>query len=134
MLIRSNTFQRLVSAVLAACLAFFCLGGALTTFADSAFADDAVTDSAIADSISAQPAELFEANCAACHANGGNIIRRGKTLKSKALARYGYDNSEAITALVNQGKGAMPAYADRLSETEISALAQYVLEQADSGW
>ena len=30
-------------------------------------------------------AALFQQHCAACHINGGNIIRRGKTLKLKAL-------------------------------------------------
>ena len=79
-------------------------------------------------------AALFEANCAACHANGGNLIRRGKNLKQKALSRYGYDSAEAIESLVTQGKGAMPAYADRLSKEEVEAIAQYVLTQAESGW
>ena len=36
---------------------------------------------------STQGAELFQQHCAACHRNGGNIIRRGKTLKLKALER-----------------------------------------------
>jgi len=85
---------------------------------------------------SAPPAAeaLFEANCAACHANGGNIVRRGKNLKQKALSRNGYDSAEAIGALVTQGKGAMPAYADRLSEDEIEAIAQYILARAEIGW
>ena len=77
---------------------------------------------------------LFDANCAACHANGGNIIRRGKNLKQKALSRYGYDSAESIESLVRQGKGAMPSYVDRLNEDEIGAIAQYVLSQANSGW
>ncbi|MEM6452589.1 MAG: c-type cytochrome [Cyanobacteria bacterium P01_D01_bin.105] len=80
------------------------------------------------------PSAIFSANCAACHAHGGNIIRRGKNLKLKALSRYGYDSAEAIEALVSQGKGAMPAYADRLSGEEIGAIAQYVLAQAKTGW
>ncbi|MFK8185829.1 MAG: c-type cytochrome [Phormidesmis sp.] len=83
---------------------------------------------------SATAESLFSANCAACHANGGNIIRRGKNLKQKALSRYGYDSAENIADLVSQGKGAMPAYADRLSEAEIGAIAQYVLTQAEAGW
>ncbi|NBQ36890.1 MAG: cytochrome C6, partial [Synechococcus sp.] len=33
----------------------------------------------------ADGAALFEAHCVGCHLNGGNIIRRGKTLKLKAL-------------------------------------------------
>ncbi len=77
---------------------------------------------------------LFTANCAACHANGGNIIRRGKNLKQKTLLRNGYGEVDAIAHLITQGKGAMPAYADRLSEGEIEAIAQYVQQQAATGW
>ena len=37
----------------------------------------------------ADGAQLFELHCAGCHLNGGNIIRRGKTLKLAALERQG---------------------------------------------
>ncbi|MEL6468425.1 MAG: c-type cytochrome [Cyanobacteria bacterium J06623_4] len=77
---------------------------------------------------------LFALNCAACHANGSNIIRRGKNLKRRAMERNGYDNVEAIATLINEGKGAMPAYADRLSPDDVSAIAQYVLTKSESGW
>lgn len=79
-------------------------------------------------------AQLFEIQCAGCHANGGNIVRRGKTLKQKALKRNGVDSVEAISALIANGKGAMSAYRDRISEAEITALAQYVLNQAEHNW
>lgn len=93
------------------------------------------SNTAIAQAEPTQNAEsLFSLNCAACHAGGGNIIRRGKNLKQKALMRHGYGEVEAIAQLVTQGKGIMPAYADRLSEEEIRAIAQYVLNQAQSGW
>jgi mono/diheme cytochrome c family protein len=77
---------------------------------------------------------LFTVNCAACHANGGNIIRRGKNLKQKAMVRNGYGEVDAITSLITQGKGIMPAYADKLSEGEIGAIAQYVHQKATTGW
>lgn len=36
---------------------------------------------------------------------------------------------------VENGKGAMPAWADRLSEEEIQAVAEYVFKQAtDAAW
>jgi len=78
--------------------------------------------------------QLFTENCAACHAGGGNLIRRGKTLKQKALKRYGYQEASAIVNIVTVGKGAMPAFGDRLSAEEISAIAQYVQTQAATGW
>ncbi len=79
-------------------------------------------------------AKLFKVNCAGCHPNGGNIIRRGKTLKQRALKRYKMDSLEAITEIVTNGKGNMSAYGDRLTETEIQTLAAYVLAQAQNNW
>ncbi|MBD0269128.1 MAG: c-type cytochrome [Cyanobacteria bacterium Co-bin8] len=89
---------------------------------------------ALTSSTSAETAQLFELHCAGCHLNGGNIVRRGKTLKQKALKRNGVDSEAAIATLITRGKGIMPAFADRLSEDEIAALSRYVLEQAAVDW
>ena len=80
------------------------------------------------------PAKIFQANCASCHAKGGNIIRRGKTLKSRALSRNKLDNQQAIANLVTKGKNNMPAYGDRLTPAEIEAVSTYVLERAAENW
>lgn len=77
---------------------------------------------------------LFEVNCAGCHPNGANIIRRGKNLKQKALKRHGYTSVDAIATLITNGKGLMSAYGERLSPDDINALAQYVLDQAAINW
>lgn len=82
----------------------------------------------------ATAAEVFSVNCAGCHINGGNIIRRGKNLKQKALKRYGMDSIANIANLVTNGKNIMPAYKDRLSEQQISDVAAYVLSQAKNDW
>lgn len=79
-------------------------------------------------------ASLFSLSCAGCHAHGGNIVRRGKNLKQKTLVRNGYAEPEAIAQIITQGKGIMPAYADRLTAEEIEAIALYVHQQAESGW
>lgn len=79
-------------------------------------------------------AEIFEANCAGCHINGGNIVRRGKNLKSKALHKNKVDSEEAIASLVTNGKGIMSAYGDKLSQQEIADVSAYVLQQAAQGW
>lgn len=81
-----------------------------------------------------QGAHLFEVHCVGCHVNGGNIIRRGKTLKQKALDRNGYGTVEAIADLVANGKANMSAYRDRLTADEIQAVASYVLQQAANDW
>ncbi|MBF2035468.1 MAG: c-type cytochrome [Leptolyngbyaceae cyanobacterium T60_A2020_046] len=89
------------------------------------------------ETIAAEPrdgAALFELHCAGCHVNGGNIVRRGKTLKLRALTRNGVDSVGAIATLVTQGKGTMSAYGDRLSADDIDAIAQYVWQQAEHDW
>ena len=83
---------------------------------------------------SVSAASLFTKNCAGCHANGGNVVRRSKTLKQKALKRYGYDNVTKVSQIITNGKGVMSGYGDRLTSEEIGAIALYVKEQAESGW
>ena len=79
-------------------------------------------------------AKIFSSNCAGCHINGSNIIRRGKNLKLKALKKYDMDSIEAISEIVANGKNNMSAYKERLTEQEIQNVATYVLEQAETGW
>jgi cytochrome c6 len=82
-------------------------------------------------------ATLFENTCAACHAGGGNVIgfARNKTLKSKALERYGYNSKEAIVELLRHGKGVMPPYgADRLSDQDAEDVSEFVLQAAERNW
>ncbi|MEG4343879.1 c-type cytochrome [Microcoleus sp. A003_D6] len=94
------------------------------------------SQSAIADTATnpATAAEVFSANCAGCHINGSNIIRRGKNLKQKALKKYKMDSIANISNLVTNGKGIMPAYKDRLSEQQIIDVSAYVLSQAETDW
>jgi cytochrome c6 len=78
--------------------------------------------------------KIFETNCAGCHLNGSNIIRRGKNLKISALKKYGMDSIEAITEIVNNGKNNMSAYKSKLTPQEIQDVATYVLQQAENNW
>lgn len=82
----------------------------------------------------ANGAKIFSAECAGCHINGGNIIRRGKNLKLKALKRNNLDSLEEIASLVSNGKNIMSAYKDKLSEQQIQDVSAYVLEQAAKDW
>jgi cytochrome c6 len=52
-------------------------------------------------------AKIFNVQCAGCHVNGGNIVRRGKNMKQKALKKYGMNSLEAIANIVTNGKGNM---------------------------
>ncbi|MBE9010210.1 c-type cytochrome [Pseudanabaenaceae cyanobacterium LEGE 13415] len=78
--------------------------------------------------------QLFNANCSACHIGGNNVIISHKTLKKEALEKYEMKSIEAIRHQVINGKNAMPAFGSRLSEEEISAIATYVLGQAELDW
>jgi cytochrome c6 len=100
----------------------------IATNSQIAIADTATTPA------TATAAEVFSANCAGCHINGSNIIRRGKNLKQKALKKYGMDSIANISNLVTNGKGIMPAYKDRLSEQQIIDVSAYVLSQAETDW
>ncbi len=82
----------------------------------------------------ADGAKIFEATCAGCHIKGGNIIRRGKNLKMRALKKYKMDSVEAISNIVTYGKNNMSAYKERLSESEIQLVSTYVLNQAKNNW
>ncbi|KEF42003.1 MAG: hypothetical protein ER33_08390 [Cyanobium sp. CACIAM 14] len=78
--------------------------------------------------------ELFVAHCAGCHVNGGNIIRRGKTLKLAALARNGIDGPEAIAPIAAAGVGQMGGYGEVLGPDGPEAVAAWVWQQALEGW
>mmetsp|Transcript_33219 Transcript_33219/g.106055 ORF Transcript_33219/g.106055 Transcript_33219/m.106055 type:complete len:138 (+) Transcript_33219:13-426(+) len=89
---------------------------------------------------------LFEANCAACHAGGGNVVSRGKTLKMGDLEANASADMASLVRIIADGKGAMPGYGEtcapkgactfgkRLSDDDIEVLAKYVLDQAQGGW
>ncbi len=77
---------------------------------------------------------LFGAHCAGCHLQGGNIIRRGKTLKLAALERNGVASPDAIAAIAAGGIGQMGGYAQSLGEGGPEAVAAWVWQQALDGW
>jgi cytochrome c6 len=82
----------------------------------------------------ADGALLFENNCAGCHVHGGNIIRRGRTLKLAALERQDLASPEAIAGVAAAGIGQMGGYADALGDGGPEAVADYVWQQAQAGW
>jgi len=77
---------------------------------------------------------LFKNNCAGCHINGGNIIRRSKNLKISSLKRNGIDNPEAIAKIARQGIGIMSGYEDVLEDNDDQIVANWVWEQAQKAW
>eukprot|EP00565_Helicotheca_tamesis_P003315 CAMPEP_0185727790 /NCGR_PEP_ID=MMETSP1171-20130828/3381_1 /TAXON_ID=374046 /ORGANISM="Helicotheca tamensis, Strain CCMP826" /LENGTH=138 /DNA_ID=CAMNT_0028396423 /DNA_START=123 /DNA_END=539 /DNA_ORIENTATION=- len=80
--------------------------------------------------------QVFNANCAACHAGGQNVIMPDKTLEKEALEQYlaGGRNEKAVITQVTNGKNAMPAFGGRLSDEDIANVATYVITPSESGW
>ena len=79
-------------------------------------------------------AQLFGQHCAGCHVNGGNIIRRSKTLKLAALQKAGLTTPQAIAAVATNGVGQMSGYAQVLGKGGPEAVGNYVWQQAQAGW
>ncbi len=83
-------------------------------------------------------AKIFTNNCASCHIGGGNILLSKKSLRKEALSEYleNYDTDSipAIIYQVTNGKNAMPAFKNKLSEEEILEVAAFVFQQAEQGW
>jgi cytochrome c6 len=79
-------------------------------------------------------AKIFNANCAACHAGGRNVVNAAKTLQKDALAQFGMNSVDAIKKQVTNGNGAMPAFGGKLSADDIEDVASYVLSKSEAGW
>lgn len=89
---------------------------------------------------------LFSRNCAGCHAGGGNVVSPGNTLFEADLSRNSLVTPERVFEVIYSGKGKMPGYgancapkgactfAARLSDEEVKALGDFVLERAAQGW
>ncbi|NJM94953.1 MAG: c-type cytochrome [Acaryochloridaceae cyanobacterium CSU_5_19] len=97
------------------------------------FSSVAIVTFALGRPVLADGAGVFNANCAACHANGGNVVNPAKTIKQKDLDANGKNTLAAVVAQVTNGNGAMPAFGASLSSADIESVAQYVLDQAPNG-
>ncbi|EJK71624.1 cytochrome c6 isoform A [Thalassiosira oceanica] len=80
--------------------------------------------------------QIFNMNCAACHAGGQNVIMPEKTLEKDALEKYlsGGRSEASVVTQVTYGKAAMPAFGGRLTDSEISDVASYVIQTSENGW
>ena len=82
----------------------------------------------------AEGGRLFANTCAGCHLNGGNIVRRDRTLKLKALQRRGNDGPEAIARIAAEGIGRMDGYAKVLGPDGPEKVGAWVWKQALENW
>nr|YP_009399223.1 cytochrome c553 [Kapraunia schneideri]ARW68829.1 cytochrome c553 [Kapraunia schneideri] len=74
--------------------------------------------------------QLFSQNCVSCHAGGNNLVNPSKTLSLTDLKDNERDNLAAVIKQVTNGGNGMPVFSERLSEEEISNVANYVFSQA----
>ena len=102
----------------------FAMAFAIITVATLGFANPALADGAA----------TFSANCAACHAGGGNVINPNATLSLADLEKNGKASIDAIYTQVYNGQAPMPAFGGRLTDEQITEVAEYVLSQAEAGW
>jgi cytochrome c6 len=93
------------------------------------FSNSGISDS----SLTGDPSKgetIFTGNCAACHANGKNVLQPEKTLEKEVLETNGMYSIDAIVTQVTNGKNAMPAFGGRLSQEDIENVASFVLNKS----
>ena len=79
--------------------------------------------------IAATGEALFKQHCAACHPDGGNIIKPQDTLHAKDLAREGINNWQGVVKTMRQPGPGMTAFdAKTISDQDAKAIAEYVLK------
>lgn len=93
-----------------------------------------ITQPGMARASAVEGAQIFQGNCAACHALGTNRVMAMKNLQKETLEKYDMYSKAAIVSQVQNGKNAMPSFGGRLTQEQIEVVAEYVLEQADLGW
>ena len=69
-----------------------------------------------------------------CHVNGGNVIRRGRTLKQASLEKAGLADPQAIARIAAGGIGQMSGYGAVLGEEGADQVGEWVWLQARAGW
>jgi cytochrome c6 len=76
-------------------------------------------------------ASLFKSRCAACHGadgKGDTAIGRSMHMRSLASPEVQKKTNKELTDIISDGKGAMPAYKDKLSGSEIKDLVGHIRE------
>ena len=78
----------------------------------------------------------FKGQCAACHgADGSGSTAVGKSLKIRDLrsADVQKQTDEQLTGIITNGKGAMPAYKDKMTADQIQQLVAFIRQLAKKG-
>jgi cytochrome c6 len=71
----------------------------------------------------------FDANCVACHPDGGNIVNPAKTLRKMTLQANGIKTAKDIVKTMRKPGPGMTVFDKKaLSDTEATAIADYILK------
>ena len=67
--------------------------------------------------------------CNACHNQGSNLIIPEKNLYKKTLQTNGIFNLDAVIYQITNGKNGMPAFGDRLTESQIQKISAFIMNE-----
>jgi len=71
----------------------------------------------------------FNEYCAACHADGGNIIKADKTLSRQDREKYGVKSAKDIVRLMRKPGAGMTAFDKKtISDKKAKAIADYIIK------
>ncbi len=74
-------------------------------------------------------AEIFKAKCAACHPDGGNIMKKEKTLHKKDLEANKLKTAgDLVKYMRNPGPGMTKFDAKSLPDKDAKEVAEYILK------
>ena len=74
-------------------------------------------------------AKLFQQHCAACHPNGGNIIKPAMTLHKKDMDAHGVKTAKDVVGKMrNPGPGMTRFDAKTVSDKDAKEIAEYILQ------
>ncbi len=74
-------------------------------------------------------AATFKAKCAACHgadATGNTSVGKSLHIRDLTSADVQKQSDAELTAMITSGKGAMPAYKDKLTADQIKGMVAYI--------
>lgn len=72
---------------------------------------------------------IFKSSCSVCHSLIPHVNKNGPSLSGVMRDHRPASSEERVRQIIAEGKGTMPAFSDRLSPDEISALIRFLRSQ-----
>ena len=73
--------------------------------------------------------DLYKSKCASCHPDGGNIMKKEKTLHKKDLAANKLNSAKSLVAYLREPGPGMPKFdAKALPDKDAKDVAAYILK------